>query len=283
MPYDYRKEIERVKKYYDSDPLQKRFSALITGESGSGKTFLLRTARFPVHIDSFDPGGTKCLRPWIESGDIIADTQWENEDPYDPSVFKEWMRATDIRIESNYFNAFGTYTLDSMSTFGDAAMNFQLGDPITKSGGKEGKSRAGEVPMYRRDYNPQKIHIINRIKKLMTLPCDIFVMGHLKTVEEIIGQTKDGEAIKRLTYRLLVTGQAVVTVPLQFDELYVLIGKEGSSGLTRRLVVEAQGRYVARSRLKSDGKLEAEEEPDIKALLRKIGLKWEDKPKLELG
>ena len=280
MPYDMQAELKRVKDYYSSDPLQKRYSALITGESGSGKTFILRTARKPVHIDSFDPGGTKCLRPWIEKGDIIADTQWENEDPYNPSVFKEWMKATDIRIQQGYFGMFGTYALDSLSTFGDAAMNFQLDDPIKKDGGHESKSRAGELPMFRRDYNPQKIHIINRIKKLMTLPCDFIVMGHLKAVDEIVGMTKEGEAISKVIYRLLVTGQAVVTVPLQFDELYVLQGKEGSSGLVRKLVVEAQGKYIARSRLKSDGFLDPEEEPDIKKLLKKIGLEWEDKPKL---
>ena len=76
MAYDAKAELARVKKYYDQDPLQKRFSAIISGDSGSGKTYLLRTARFPVHIDSFDPGGTKCLEPWIKKGDIIADTQW---------------------------------------------------------------------------------------------------------------------------------------------------------------------------------------------------------------
>ena len=76
MPYDYKKELKQVKDYYNGDPLQKRFSALVTGETNAGKTFLLRTARKPVHIDSFDPGGTKCLRDLIKSGDIIADTQW---------------------------------------------------------------------------------------------------------------------------------------------------------------------------------------------------------------
>ena len=158
------KELKRVKDYYATDPLQKRFSALVTGETGSGKTFLLRTARFPIHIDSFDPGGTKSLRPWIESGDIIADTRWENEDPYNPSVFKEWMRTTDIRVQQGYFKMFGTYALDSLSTFGDAAMNYQLADPVTL-GKKQEPSRAGEMPQFRKDYNPQKVNIINRIKR----------------------------------------------------------------------------------------------------------------------
>ena len=78
MPYDKLAELKRVTDYYAGDSLQKRFSAIISGETNSGKTYLLRTARMPVHIDSFDPGGTKCLQPWIDRGQIVADTTWEN-------------------------------------------------------------------------------------------------------------------------------------------------------------------------------------------------------------
>ena len=282
MPYDPREELKRVKEYYSNDPLQKRFSALITGGTGSGKTFLLRTARMPVHIDSFDPGGTKCLKTWIDKGDIVADTRWENEDPYNPTVFKKWMEETDKRIQFRYFDMFGTYALDSLTTFGDAAMNFQLVDPLKKDGSHEKTSRAGEPPQYRKDYTPQKVHVVNRIKKLMTLPCDFFLMAHLNTIEEVMSFTKQGEAIKKTIYRVLVTGQAVVTVPLQFDELYVLLGKETSTGVHRELLIDAQGKYVARSRLKREGKLGVHEEADVRKLLQKIGLRWEDKPKLEV-
>jgi hypothetical protein len=272
MPYDAKAELKRVREYYTQDNLQKRFSALVTGESGSGKTFLLSTARFPVHIDSFDAGGTKCLRRWIESGDIIADTQWEREDPYDPKVFGEWMKTVDIRLRTGYFNMFGTYALDSASAFGDAVMNHQLGK----------SDKAGEAPKWNRDYTPQKTWMINYIKKLMNLPCDFILTGHLRQMEEVLGQTKEGSDIKRVYYRFFTTGQAMVTIPMQFDELYVLRGVESSSGVKRELLIDAQGKYIARSRLKADGKLNDVEEPNVKKLLKKISLPWEDKPKLEL-
>jgi len=86
MAYDAAAELKRVRDYYQGDPLQKRFSALITGETNAGKTYILRTARRPIHIDSFDPGGTKCLSDLIASGDVIADTTWENDDPFDPKA-----------------------------------------------------------------------------------------------------------------------------------------------------------------------------------------------------
>ena len=272
MTYDAQSELDRVRKYYEGDPLQKRLSALIYGEIGSGKTYLLRTARFPIHIDSFDPGGTKCLKPWIDKGDIVCDTTWENEDPYNPKVFADWMRTTEVRLQIGYFDQFGTYTLDGLSMFSEAVMNYEL-----KKAGRE-----GEAPMHRRDYNPQKVEIVNRIKRFMSLKPDFFLMAHLRREEDVIGQTKEGLPIKEFKYRLNVTGNAVLSLPLLFDEIYILEGKETSSGLERSLIIEAQGKYIARSRLKSDGKLGMREDADIKKLLKKIGLNWEDKSKLTL-
>ena len=124
--------------------------------------------------------------------------------------------------------------------------------------------------------------MINYIKKLMNLPCDFILTGHLRTLEESVGQTKDGETIKKVTYRFFTTGQAMVTIPLQFDEIYVIQGVETSSGIKRELLIEAQDKYIARSRLRGDGRLNDREDANIKKLLKKIGLPWEDKPKLEL-
>lgn len=273
MTYDYKQELKRVTDYYSGDPLQKRFSALVCGEVGSGKTFLTRSCRRPIHIDSFDPGGTKCLRDWIAKGDIIADTQWEADDPFNPDKFERWMKAIELRFEIGYFEKFGTYVLDSATSWGDAVMNYQL----------KGQGRAAGVPQHRHDYNPQKVFMVNYIKKLMRLPCDFILTGHLRENEDVIAiDTKTGITKTKLEYRFLTTGQAIVTIPLLFDEIYVLITKDSSNGLERELLVEAQGKYMARSRLKANGKLDAVEPADIKALLRKIGLSDADKPKLEM-
>ena len=272
MPYDPLNDIRKVKEHYESDPMQQRFSALITAESGAGKTFLLRTCRFPIHIDSFDPGGTKCLRPWIEKGDIIADTRWENEDPFEPSVFEEWAKETDYRFKMGYFKLFGTYCLDSLSTFGDSVMNSVLGK----------SSLAGSQPRMRKDYMPQKIQVVNRIKKFFTIPCDFILTAHLNRLQEKTGTDKYGDPIFSEKYRLKITGDAIVTIPMLFDELYLLKTTDSSKGIQGKIITFAQGKYLARSRLKSDGKLQTEEEADVKKMLKKLGLKWEDKPKLAL-
>jgi len=280
MAYDYRKELKRVTDYYSGDPLQKRLSILLTGETNSGKTYMLRTARMPAHVDSFDPGGTKCIRDLIRSkdnpeGQVIADTRYENDDPFNPDKFAQWKKDTDMRLEIGYFNHFSTYMLDSATTWGDAVMGY----------GMAGKGRAGEVPMHRKDYNPQKVEMINYIKKLMRLPCDFILTGHLREIKKLLYvDSKTGVATEEIKYRFYTTGQAVVTIPLLFDELYVIRGKRmGKDGPERELLIDSLGEYIARSRLKAKGLLDSIEEPHIKKLLRKVGMDYSDKPKLELS
>ena len=274
MAYDYTQELKRVKDYYSQDPLQKRFSALVTGETNAGKTFLLRTARKPIHIDSFDPGGTKCLTDLIKKGDIVADTQWEADNPFSPDKFAKWMKAIDVRFSIDYFKHFGTYCIDSATTFGEAVMNYQLAS----------KGREGEAPQHRHDYMPQKTYMSNYIKKLMSIPCDFILTGHLRENRKLISiDAKTGIAHEEVNYRFFTTGQAVVTIPLLFDEIYVLTGKDGRGREPKReMLIDSLGTYIARSRLKANGKLDAVEAPDIKKLLRKVGFDASDKPKLDM-
>ena len=50
----------------------------------------------------------------------------------------------------------------------------------------------------------------------------------------------------------------------------------------RKMLIDSLGTYIARSSLKGNGKLDAVEEPDIKKLLKKAGLDWRDKPRLDV-
>ena len=271
MTYNAATELKRVQDYYKGDSLQKRFSALICGETNAGKTYLLRTARLPVHIDSFDPGGTKGLRDMIASGDIVVDTRYEDDDPFNPKAYADWKKATDIRFQIGYYNQFGTYCLDSATTFGIAIMNYVLA----------AKGRAGEAPQMRIDYQPQKTEMTNYFRKLMNLPCDFILTGHLREMRKVLSvDTKTGVAREEIKFRFYTTGQAVVTIPLLFDEIYVITGKNDRGGVKREMLIDALGEYIARSRLKSKGLLNAIEPPDLKALLKKAGFDPQDKPKL---
>jgi hypothetical protein len=261
---DINAEINKIREYYEQDSRQNSFNALVLGESGSGKTFLARTARRPVHIDSFDPGGTKCLKDLIDSGDIVADTRWESEDPLKPSEFKKWKKDFEYRRSNGYFEHFGTYILDSATTWSDAIMNYLLA--------KDGI--AGEAPRFTKDYTPQKIMLRNYIFQMCALPCDFILTGHLKLVED---------PDKGTIFRFMTTGQGMVTIPLLFDEIYVMSTKEKSSGTEYTLLTQSTKLHMARSRMSKNGLLLPVEKPDIKALLKKAGLSCEDKPKLGKG
>jgi hypothetical protein len=273
--YNYQNELRNLKKYYEGDPLQKRFSLLLLSPWGAGKTYTVcHTARTPIHIDSFDPGGTKCVRDMIETGDVVADVRWECEDPLDPSRFEKWIGDTERRLKIGYFNHFGTYVLDSSTKWGDAIMNYQL----------KGRGKAGTNPEYRKDYNPQKLLMRTYLTKLMNLPCDFILTGHFRENKELLSiDTQTGIEKSKTEYRYYVTGDALITIPLLFDEIYALQTRETSQGYERRFLLESQGQYQCRSRLKANGKLDISEPANIKALLKKVGLKWEDKPHLDFG
>ena len=257
-----RNEAKRLRDLYNEDPKQKSFNLLDLGELGTGKTFLLRTARFPAHVDSFDPGGTKCLRDEINAGKIIADTSYESEDRLDPSMYQKWKTDFMARRKSGYFGHLGTYMLDSSTMWSEAIMNRIL----QKAG------LAGKPPRFTHDYTPQKIEIQNMLRWCLDLPCDFILTGHLEQFVDAGDQS--------VRYRYMTTGKGTIIIPILFDEIYVMAPKETSGGVNYRMLTQNTGTYTARSRLAKGGKLETYEKPDIKAILAKAGMNNEDKPLL---
>ncbi len=246
-------ELDKLRQMYKEDKKQESFNLLLLGESGTGKTFITRTCRTPVLIDSFDPGGTKGLRKEIEAGDIIVDTRWEDEDPMNPKAFKLWEAEFERRLKLGFFNQIGTYVLDSATTWSDAIMNH-----ILKRAGIP-----GQAPRFTHDYTPQKIIIRNKLQKMLSLPCDFILTGHLEAQkDDVTGKVK---------WRFLTTGKGTVTIPLLFDEIYVTTTKETSKGVTYQLLTARTSTYMAATRIGRD-KFETYEKPDIKYLLKKAGL-----------
>jgi hypothetical protein len=259
MPIDIEAEAKKLREMYLSDERQKTFNFLVLGEMGVGKTFLLRTAVKPVHIDSWDPGGTKALEEYVRAGKIIVDSEYEGEDPKEPKMFNEWKRNFEHRHNGGYFEKIGTYAIDSSTMWSEGIMNYFL----KKAG------IAGQPPRFTKDYTPQKIEIRNYIRRMLDLPCHFAVTGHLELHKDMEDQLK---------FRYMTTGKGTVMLPLLFDEVYVLNTKETQGDVKYRLLTRTTDRYSARSRLAKDGKLDTYEDPDIKKLMKKAGLKVEDKP-----
>jgi len=74
----------------------------------------------------------------------------------------------------------------------------------------------------------------------------------------------------------MVTGKLKKRVPAIFDEVYFMHIASSVKG-TRKLQTQPKNRINAGSRLGHGGKLLEQEDPDIKAILKKVGYPYEDK------
>jgi hypothetical protein len=261
---DVKKKASEIQEMYKTDVHQGKSSILLCGESGSGKTKMVcNTAIKPVHIDSFDSGGTKLpsIRKQIEKGEVIADTRWEGDDPYNPDRFINWVTEMQHRMKIGYFDYLGTYFLDSCTVWSDTIMN-----QILKKAGIP-----AEPPRFTKDYNPQKVQILNWIKFMKKMPCNFITTMHLEAHKD--------EVTGAISYRIMTTGKAVALIPLEFDEIYVASPKETSKGNEYRIITQNTGPYLASTRI-GEGVFDTYEKPDIKYLLGKAGLPTEDKPLL---
>ena len=263
MTLEVKAEAKKLREMYKEDPKQQGFNLLLLGETGSGKTRILTTCPFPAHIDSFDPGGTRIreLRKEIDRGNIIADVRYEGEDPEKPSVFVEWNDIFKQRLRSGYFNSIGTYMLDSSTFWAEAIMNSIL----------KKVSLAGKPPRWAHDHEPQKYIIRNHLNVMLNLPCNVIITGHLEGTEDKVTGGK--------SYRYMIVGKGTVLFPLKFDETYVMDPRDTATGVEYRLLTQSTGRYVAATRIGS-GVFDKYEKPDIKMLLKKAGLPYQNKPPL---
>ena len=245
------REAAEITKMYQNDPRQDTFNLLLCGETGTGKSFLATTCPWPVHMDVFDPGGVKHLKPEISAGHIIP-AIYEGDDPFRPDRFSKWEKDMKRRIGMGYFDHIATYFLDSATTWSTAIMN-----EILKRAGIP-----GEAPRFTQDYTPQKTKIVNWLKVLLNLPCNVIVTGHLEgSKDDVTGS---------ISYRFMTTGKGEVTIPLEFDEIWVADTKKTSKGVEYRLITARTGPYLASTRI-GRGKFDTFEKPDITYLLKKAG------------
>ncbi len=277
MALDARVEAQKLREMYMNDPRQQSFNLLLLGEKSSGKTNLLKTARMPVHVDSFDPEGCLTLRDEIIKGDVVADTRWEHENPLEPKQFKAWLSMFEYRLMSKYFDFIGTYCIDSTTTWSMAIMGQIMAD--------DPKSKPGEIPKWGSGhYTKQRRMLENIVQRILSLPCDVILTGHLAPIYEDkripLGNNEYDTQRELVRYDYMAVGQSAVIIPTLFSEMWVMQTEDGPLGPKYSLLTSRKGLYKAGTRLGAGGKLSQKEEPNIKAILKKCGLKWEDKEPL---
>lgn len=259
MGIDVKKEFEEIRARYAEGMKHSGYNAMVYGYMGSGKTHLLGTARKPVLIHAFDPGGEKTLADQIESGEVLVDARFQSEDAKKPTAFRSWEREFDRLRNSDFFEHIGTFAIDSITTWSEALMNAIL----------KAQGRAGGIPQMQ-DYLVQINTIRDYVKIITALPCDVILTGHVDTEKD--------EVTGRITTGIMVTGKLKEKIPLLMDEVYMTMAKETSKGIEYSILTRNTGLFKARTRIGRNGTFDTYEEPDIKHLLRKAGMNTDDKP-----
>jgi hypothetical protein len=275
---DHLKSIQEVTKAYKDNAEKKGFNALVYGDTGTGKTRLIKTARRPIYAYIFDPQGQVTIRDEIyhpetnPTGYIIADTRFQYDDPRDPKAYRAWENDYRQKRLNGFFDLFSTVAFDSITTWAQLIMNRVLKDAGRQPGGQvkyEGHTIESYGLPFQQDYGPEMSMIAHMIRDMLSLPCDCIFTAHPdKTTDSVSGKMFIGP---------MVTGKLKAKLPLLFTEIYAAVTQQTSAGPTWKLLTKNDGLYMARTRLGKEGIFATYEDPDIKALLKKAKVPTEDK------
>ncbi len=256
---DIKVKADEIRKAYAERILQKKTNILIIGQQGDGKTQLVETCPGPILIDSFDPGGTETIRDMIEEeGKILCNPEYENDNPKRPFVFKKWFDATAKLERDKFFESIGTYVIDSGTRWAESLLNKIVADD----------GRAGQNPQIQ-DYGEQNNTARDCLETLAKLPCN-FVM----TFHYIVDRDKD----KGSFAELVVTRRLRYRIPALFGESWIIRTKGTGDTVEHYLQTKNLGIHKAQTRIGRKGNFNLQEPADIRALLKKAGRPWEDKP-----
>ena len=269
---DIKERFGNFQNVYTSAHHVTNFSALIMGLYGVGKTRFLATGRKPILIDSFDPRGTVILETThaddIKAGNIVIRTFWD-EQARKPSQHEKWEEIFEQDKEMRFFDYFGTYAIDSFTTWLEAVAN--------RVSVEQGRNRKVQK-LAQQDYPIIYDYAKDVVKTMSGFTCDFIVTAHLDRYQE----DATGSLVTDIrTYKGLRT-----ELPLLFTEKYVLEtqdvpkSSQHPNGIRYRLHTSAAGTFRASTQLGANGKLNAIEEPNIKNILRKVGLPTDDKPSI---
>ena len=272
-----KKRIEEIEQIYNEmQGDYTSYSALIKGVEGSGKSTFLTTGRLPILVDLFDPKGAvlfntdpRLIRLRKERKLFVRFFIKENSQQ--PTEYLRWEKQWQKDCKSGFLSMFGTYGVDSGTTWLEAMANY-----ITHAkGGKrdyliQGIRKTGNLQI--EDYIPMYNMVMDLIKLSSSQGCDFIYIAHL--VRKTIGDGEFSQVVTELdTYERLKS-----KIPKLFAEKYCMVKKPSSQGSKRILLLDSTGEYEASSQLMASGKLKKEEEPNLKELLKKAGLPTEDKP-----
>ena len=221
----------------DATVLSENLKIFVLGDYGTGKSVFASTFPTPGFLFDFDN------RPLSYRG-----LDWDYES-YETSgqgwvKFEKDITTTKKLVEEGKYK---TAVLDSTTSMTDVAMEraLQIDPRRSDEGG----------PIWNVHYQIVRNLVEGKLHKLLTLNCNIILIGHWKT--EI-----DSKSGAILSIDPLLTGQLSTKVPGYFDEVYAAATKTGQSGTQYILRTVPRGLYKARSTISGPYRLLPEELPN---------------------
>lgn len=188
---------------------------LMLGDTGSGKTTQLLTLPGKTFAYLFDPNAILSLRGSdidyeeflpdrlnLSVKSLSKDKGGDKTTSHKNSLFVEWEKDFDDKMNSGFFNDYDNVAFDSATTLLDLIMDRVL----TING------RPGQWPQ-QDDYGPQMQVFINICRTLMSINKTIFMTGHL--------ETKQDELTKKIFRGPMMTGRLKTKIPLLFSDIFV--------------------------------------------------------------
>ncbi len=264
-------ELSKLKEMYQTGS-QKKAHILIMAEKGAGKTTLIGTMPKPIFIMSFAPGGTQVLNDQIEKGEIVVDTRYEVDDLERPMAYENFVINFNRYRREGLFDKFASFALDGLSEFGLAIKwhlmkkEGRLFPPMIGGGPSTRKTHGMQI----QDWDQIINNMITHTNQITSFPIHTMMTGHTdRRMDEVL-----------LTYirALSFPGQSSERIPDYVPEFYCLRCKEVSGEIKRTLLTQNTGEYKCATRMGAKGKLAKEEEPNITAMLKKVGYDYADKP-----
>ena len=249
---------------------QIRFSCLLRGPEGTGKTTCSCTGRMPIVVESFDPLGTTILhttpkfKKMQDEGNLIVNAWW-GESSEKPWIYKAFDKHWQEICKSGFLNHVGTYVFDGHSGIQRSISNYMRFSRAAYRKNRTDILAQGDYPVI---YNV----IYDFVNITATHGCDVVYVAHTEMDKDEL----TGEILAQVhAYKSLK-----VDLPSMFTEKYTLLKKMSGGKPHHYLLTNDQGRHRASTQLGAHGKFDLEEEPNLKVLLKKAGLSTEDKPPL---
>ena len=213
--------------------------ALIYGDSGAGKTCLASTFPGPICFLDFDNKLSSAFN-YLGAHDpaqiekIAYETFSSNrvtENPY--KEFQKTLNSLEAAVVANKFN-FKTVVLDSLTLYAESMMA-----DVIKSNPNIKRAIPGHPSMT--DYGIFGTNFRNDIGRLLSLPCNVICIGHIK---EVVDETNGVS-----NYTVMLAGQAAKYAPKVFREVYRAFVKQEKDGIKRLLQTQPDGKFEVRTEM----------------------------------